>query len=47
MQFEIKTCDLGLGGSGSLLEDFGLVRRRQECIEVSEKQGCENLFGRL
>ena len=45
MQFEIKTC--AFGGSGSLLEDFGLARRRQECIEVSEKQGCENLFGRL
>ena len=40
MQFEIKTC--AFGGSGSLLEDFGLARRR-----VSEKQGCENLFGRL
>ena len=44
MQFEIKTCAFG---GNSLLEDFGLARRRQECIEVSEKQGCENLFGRL
>ena len=43
MQFEIKTCAFG----GSLLEDFGLARRSQKCIEVSEKQGCENLFGRL
>ena len=43
MQFEIKAGVFG----GSSLEDFGLARRRQEHTEVSEKQGCENLFGRL